>query len=90
MLIFMPMIVWWVAYAIYIVIVIAMAAAMYLLTPGPKKPKSEDTKLEVPTVKEGKSLGLLYGTELIKDLNVVNYWKLRIVTIEKPGPGKKQ
>lgn len=84
----MPMFIWFIVYA---VVIIALMAAAYLLTPSPKTPKSDSNqKFEVPVNKEGKLIGLLYGTELIKDLNVVSYWKLRIVTVEKPGPGKKQ
>lgn len=82
----MVIVIWWVVYAI---VAIALAAAAYLLTPGIKLPKEGDQKLDIPVVKEGKYIGLLYGTELIKDLNVVNWWGLKIITESKKG-GKKQ
>jgi predicted phage tail protein len=67
---------------------LVLAVVSYFLTPQAKKPKN-DQKFEVPVAKEGKTIGVLYGTELIKDLNVVNYWGLRIVADSKSG-GKKQ
>ena len=80
----MPLIIWW---AVYLVVAVVMMALSYLLTKSPKQPKNEQT-FETPTAEEGKIIGLLYGTALIKDPNILAYWGLRIVTDYKKG-GKK-
>jgi len=76
-------------YFVVLIISVILMAAAYLLTPGAKKSKTELQNLDIPINKEGKTIGLLYGTELIKDLNVVNYYDLKIIAEAKSG-GKKQ
>lgn len=74
--------------AISLVITLVLMVVSYLLTPSAKQPKSEN-KFELPVAEEGKLIGLVYGTVLIKDPNILAYWGLRIVTDYKKG-GKKQ
>ena len=78
-----------IAEIIYIVIIIALMIVAYALTPSPKTVKGSDKKLEIPTVEEGKFIGAVYGTVQIRDVSVVDYWDLIIVT-ESKGGGKKQ
>lgn len=84
----MPMfvfIIWWV----YAIVVIILAVLAYVLTPSAKQPKSKEEKIDRPVTKEGKTIGLVYGTELIREPNVVNYWGLRVVDKVIKGSSKK-
>lgn len=81
----MPAVIW---FAVYLVVALALMVLSYLLTKQPKNNQKEP-KFDVPVVEEGKLIGLLYGTKLIKDINILAYWGLKIVTDYKPG-GKKQ
>lgn len=74
--------------AIALIVSLVLMVASYLLTKSPKQPKSEN-KFDLPVAEEGKLIGLVYGTVLIKDPNILAYWGLRIVTDYKKG-GKKQ
>lgn len=82
----MPLVIWWVVYA---VVAVVLMVAAYLLTPSQKKPKEQNQNIEIPIVKEGKNIPILYGTDLLKDLSIVNYFDLKIVTEAKEN-GKKQ
>lgn len=73
----------------YAVIIIALMAVALILTPSPKSPQGEDKKLEIPTVEEGKFIGVVYGTVQVRDPSVADYWGLNIV-VESKGGGKKQ
>jgi len=56
----------------------------------PKPPKQEPPNLaDFPITEQGIPIPLLYGTRLIENPIVANYWDLRIVAAAKEG-GKKQ
>jgi hypothetical protein len=71
--------------AIVLIIAVILMAVAYALTPSPKKPKEGTQKLEIPTVEEGKVIGIVYGTVEILDPSVVQYWGLKIVPEQVSG-----
>lgn len=44
----------------------------YLLTPKPKQHTPQPGKIDIPTVEEGRKLGVLFGTRWLKAPHV--YW----------------
>lgn len=77
-----------VAAVVLLVISIILMAIAYALTPSPKQPTGLNKKLEIPVAEEGKIIGILYGTDEIKDASVVAYWGLQIKTVAVPAGGK--
>lgn len=75
--------------AAFLIVSLIIAVVAYVLSNTAKKAKPDLQNLDIPVNKEGKTIGLIYGTELIKDLNVVNYYDLQIIAEAKSG-GKKQ
>ena len=83
----MPLIVWWI-WAIYIIIVLALAVGMAMMA-GQKQPKVQAKTLEVPTTEIGKPIGVLFGTRLILAPHVVWWGDLRIKKVKVSTKGKK-
>lgn len=80
----------WIYYAIYIVVMIALAVAAYLLTPKPKADntaKKPDT--QTPTTEEGTKIPILFGTRTINEPIITWYGEVDIKEIKKPIAGKK-
>lgn len=68
-----------------VVFIVAFAVA-YATMPKPKGP--ELGTVESPTAEEGRSIPVLFGTRVIKSVNVVWYGDIRTEAIRKKG-GKK-
>lgn len=66
--------------------VISSAIAM-LLAPKPQKPVAG--QLEVPTAEEGGSIPVCFGTNIVKQSNVIWYGDPRVDPIYSKGGGKK-
>jgi hypothetical protein len=73
---------------IYLIILIALMALAYALTPSPKQPPQQGQKFQSPITEEGKLLGVVYGTVEIRDASVVNFWDLRVLKETVPVSGK--
>ncbi|SIQ31075.1 hypothetical protein [Marinobacterium stanieri] len=72
---------------IQFVITLAMMAVSYILTPKPSQPKINPEEISnIPTVQEGESIPVLFGTRNIKGASVTWYGDLRTKAIkEKTG-----
>lgn len=69
---------------------VGLTAVSYLLMPKPKQASpAAAEKFEAPTVQEGESIPVLFGTRRIKAAAVVWYGDIKTVPIKSSGGGKK-
>lgn len=60
---------------IQIAIAVAMTILSYVLTPKPKGPKPEAVQeAENPTAEAGRPIPVLFGTKIVKEVNVLGFW----------------
>lgn len=61
----------------------------YAIAPKPPKPRAAELKdIDAPTADEGRPVPVVFGTVLVKGVNVVWYGDLRTTPIKSKG-GKK-
>tara|TARA_R110000868_G_scaffold294108_1_gene554625 strand:- start:25 stop:264 length:240 start_codon:yes stop_codon:yes gene_type:complete len=77
----------WIVVIIIIMMIAAMAASMFMGSQQP--PPVQDQTLEVPTTNIGTPIGVLFGTRLIQQPNVVWYGHINIVKVKISVAGKK-
>ena len=73
---------------VYWVALIALSFRSYALQPKPAKTRNEPGKFEIPTIKPGVSIPVVFGTVMIRDPSIVWWGDLRTTPIIKSG-GKK-
>ena len=57
-----------------VAIAVGLQIVAYLLAPKPKRDRGEATReLENPTAEAGREVGVIFGTVLIKDPNIIWY-----------------
>lgn len=71
------------------VMLVVSYALQSLITPKIRQENPEAGKLEVPTAEEGGSIPVCFGTNLIKDSNVIWYGDSKTTPIYTEGGGKK-
>jgi len=65
-------------------IVVALTAVLYLISPKPKMDKLKPAdKVDVPNTEIGKPLAVIFGTVMIRDPNVVWFGDLKIKAVKK-------
>ena len=70
-------------------LVVALTALQYILSPKPKTPKLEPAdKIDVPGSIVGKEIPVIFGTVIIRDPNVPWFGDIKTKAIKKKG-GKK-
>jgi predicted phage tail protein len=68
-------------FLIMLAISLAIQIAAYLIMPQPKAPKPEAAKdLENPSAEAGRPIPVVFGTVLVKGVNVLWYGEKQIVT----------
>lgn len=64
-------------------IVVVLNVAAYLITPRPKGPKPDAVQdADAPTASAGKPIPVLFGSAMIKEVNVLGYWDKATNTYE--------
>lgn len=64
-------------------------AVSYALRPKPVVPKAAGlADIQVPNIEEGKNIGMVFGTVILKSPSVVTYSDLKTTAIKSSG-GKK-
>lgn len=72
---------------IYLVVLIAIQIAIFLLTPKPKGPQPDSTKdLQDPVAEAGKPVPVIFGTMTMKGLNALGYWDKRKIKYKVSPP----
>lgn len=81
------------AYGIELLIALVMMvvsyAISYTLMPRPERNDAVAGNMEVPTAEAGKNIPVIFGTILIKDTNVIDYFDPQIDAIKRGGGGGK-
>lgn len=80
--------VWWNLVYALVMMVISYAISFAMM---PKSTMSDATvgAMDVPTAEAGKTVPVIFGTILVKDSNVIDYFDAKTVAIESGGGGKK-
>jgi len=77
-------------WVVQLIIAIALAVVSYLIAPKPKQPSTTAKDLENPVAEAGKPIPKVFGTMIIKGVNVLWYGEKSIREYEiKVGSGKK-
>lgn len=66
----------------------AVSAASSLLMPRPKPQNAQAGQLDGPTAEEGKPVPVVYGTVVVKNCNIVDWFRPSTTAIRSKG-GKK-
>ena len=67
---------------VQIIIAVLMVTASYLLTPRPKTPNTAARQMDSPTAEAGKTIGVIFGSVTVKDMNCLGYWDTQIYSYE--------
>jgi hypothetical protein len=60
---------------IALIVTVVLNVVAYVITPKPKGPKPDAvTEGENPTASAGKPIPVVFGTVMIKEVNVLGYW----------------
>jgi hypothetical protein len=78
-----------VAAIVSVVISVASAAFMLFSMSKGSKTKTEDKQLEIPSTEVGKTIPVLFGTELITDPSIATWGDLKILKVKVSTAGKK-
>lgn len=74
----------------WIIVQVVIAVISYLLQPKPQNSsRSTAAEFDVPTVKEGTSIPILFGTRDQDDIAVVCYGKVKAKKVTVSAGGKK-
>ncbi len=74
---------------LYWVALIALSYLSYTMQPKPANTRPDPGKFEVPTIKPGASIPVVFGTVMVRDPSIVWWGDLRTEPILKGGGGKK-
>ena len=74
---------------IALVMMVVSYAISYTLTPRPERNDAVAGNMEVPTAEAGKNIPVIFGTILIKDTNVIDYFDPQIDAIKRSTGGGK-
>ena len=58
------------------------------MRPRPERNDAVVGNMDVPTAEAGKTIPVVFGTMLIKDSNVIDYFDAKTVAIKSGGGGK--
>ena len=73
---------------IALVMMVVSYAISYAMQPRPERNDAVVGNMDVPTAEAGKTIPVVFGTMLIKDSNVIDYFDPKTVAIESGGGGK--
>lgn len=66
-----------------LLVAVAISVVAYLIMPKPKQPKPDSARdIENPTAEAGREIPKIFGTLIIKGLNVLDFADKQIVTYE--------
>lgn len=71
-----------------LVMMVVSYAIQMILMPRPERNDAVVGNMDVPTAEDGKTMPVVFGTILIKDANIIDYFDARTEAI-KSGGGKK-
>ena len=72
-----------------LVMMIASYAISYYTARKSKGNEAQVGNLDVPTAEAGKTVPVIFGTILVKDANVIDYFDAKTEEITQGGGGKK-
>lgn len=78
---------WYLLY--YLIITIVSYAISYASMPKPQTNNPTAGELDTPTAEAGKGIPVVFGTIVIKDSNVIDYFDAKTDAIKSGGGGKK-
>lgn len=61
-------------FLVQLLIGIGLMILGYLLMPKPKQEKPEISELEGPTASAGRPVAVVFGDELVQELNILGWW----------------
>lgn len=76
------------AFLVPLLISLAVSAVSMLLMPRPKQENAQAGQLDGPTAQEGKPIPVVYGTVMVKNVNIVDWFNPGTIEIRSSG-GKK-
>ena len=71
-----------------IVMMVISFAISYAMQPRPERNDAVVGSMDVPTAEAGKTIPVVFGTMLIKDSNVIDYFDSKTYPITTSGGGK--
>lgn len=71
-----------------IVMMVISFAISYAMQPRPERNDAVVGSMDVPTAEAGKTIPVVFGTMLIKDSNVIDYFDPKTYPITTSGGGK--
>ena len=74
---------------IALVMMVVSYAISYAMQPRPERNDAVVGNMDVPTAEAGKTIPVVFGTMLIKDSNVIDYFDPKTSEIKSEGGGKK-
>lgn len=74
---------------IALVMMVVSYAISYTLMPRPERNDAVAGSLDVPTAEAGKNIPVIFGTILIKDTNVIDYFDPQVDAIKRAAGGGK-
>lgn len=74
---------------IALVMMVVSYAISYAMRPRPERNDAVVGDMDIPTAESGKTIPVVFGTMLIKDSNVIDYFDPKTVAIKSGGGGKK-
>lgn len=79
----------WLNIAYALVMMIASYAISYYTARKSKGNEAQVGNMEVPTAEAGKTIPVIFGTILVKDANVIDYFDAKTEEIKSGKGGKK-
>lgn len=73
---------------IALVMMVISYAISYAMQPRPERNDAVVGNMDIPTAEAGKTIPVVFGTMLIKDSNVIDYFDAKTVAIKSGGGGK--
>lgn len=81
--------IWWnIAYA-FVLMMSSYAISYYMASRANKSQNAQVGALDVPTAEAGKTIPVIFGTMLVKDVNVIDYFDAKVQDIYPERGGKK-
>jgi len=84
-----PMFAWFLVAAIVSVVISIASAVFMLISMGKAKKTVESKPLEMPSTEVGKTIPVLFGTEIITDASIANWGDVKILKVKVGSKGKK-
>ena len=70
-------------FLVALLVSVAISVIAYLIMPKPKQPKPDSARdFENPTAEAGREIPKIFGTVIVKGLNVLDFGDKQIVTYE--------